>query len=340
MRYAPQLVCALVLALPKVAAWGNLGHETVGYVAMQFIGSKTLSFVQTSLGSQYNLSLGPAATWADSVRSETAFKFSAPFHFIDAEDNPPDSCSVNQARDCGDTGCIFTAIQNYTARVQKTSLGDEQVQEALKFITHFVGDIGQPLHVEALEVGGNDIDAICDGKKTNLHAAWDTGMLQKNLDASFNSDPQVWAAALTKEIKVLPSNPTMPHPLTKVQSGSFESDAADWASCISPSALSSTACPLVWAKEANSFDCVRAPLCLQVFQQLTICTPAVLQSDVFSFTTGEDLCDSAYYTAAIPIVRTVRLLGDAFADVLRPQITEQIAKQGFRLAKWLDAIFE
>ena len=34
----------------------------------------------------------------------------------------------------------------------------------------FLGDIGQPLHVEALEVGGNDIDAICGGKKTNLHA--------------------------------------------------------------------------------------------------------------------------------------------------------------------------
>lgn len=38
------------------------------------------------------------------------------------------------------------------------------------FIDHFLGDIGQPLHVEAFEVGGNDIDAICGGKKTNLHA--------------------------------------------------------------------------------------------------------------------------------------------------------------------------
>lgn len=34
----------------------------------------------------------------------------------------------------------------------------------------FIGDIGQPLHVEAFEVGGNDIDAICAKKKTNLHA--------------------------------------------------------------------------------------------------------------------------------------------------------------------------
>ncbi|KAA1476819.1 nuclease Le1 [Dentipellis sp. KUC8613] len=304
MKSGLQLACVLAsLALPKYAsAWGNLGHETIGYIAMEFIGSKTLSFVQSSLGSTYNFSLGPAATWADSVRSEAAYKFSAPFHFIDAEDSPPDSCSVNQARDCGDEGCILTAIQNYTARVQETSLNAQQRQEALKFISdsrtfmadidtpspdlrlQFVGDIGQPLHVEAFEVGGNDISAKCDGKSTNLHAAWDTGMLEKNLDANFNGDPQVWAAALTKEIK----------------SGSYESLSDGWVSCIKSSALSSTSCPLVWAKESNSFDC----------------------SDVFSYTTGEDLCDSAYYTAAIPIIE------------------EQIAKQGFRLAKWLDTIFE
>lgn len=36
----------------------------------------------------------------------------------------------------------------------------------------FVGDIGQPLHDEALELGGNDISAVCLKKSTNLHAAW------------------------------------------------------------------------------------------------------------------------------------------------------------------------
>ncbi len=42
----------------------------------------------------------------------------------------------------------------------------------LKILTicQFLGDIGQPLHVEAFEVGGNDINAICNGKSTNLHA--------------------------------------------------------------------------------------------------------------------------------------------------------------------------
>ena len=64
----------------------------------------------------------------------------------------------------------MTAIANYTQRVVSTSLSFTQRQQALMFIDHFLGDIGQPLHVEAFEVGGNDIDAICGGKKTNLHA--------------------------------------------------------------------------------------------------------------------------------------------------------------------------
>ncbi|KAI0051518.1 nuclease Le1 [Auriscalpium vulgare] len=286
MKGALQLVFAAVLvAAPSgVAAWGALGHETTGYVAMQFIGSKTLSAVQSSLGSTFNFSLGPAATWADTVRSETAFKFSAPFHFIDAEDNPPTSCSVDISRDCGSAGCVISAIQNYTERVQETKLSATQHQQALLFITHFIGDIGQPLHDEALELGGNDIDAICDGSSTNLHAAWDTGMLEKNLDANFSGDPQVYAASLA----------------TRITSGDFKSLAAGWVSCIEPSALNSTACPLIWAQEANAFDC----------------------TNVFDFKTGQDLCDSAYYTAAIPVI-----------DL-------QLAKQGYRLAKWLDAIFE
>ncbi|KAI0065751.1 nuclease Le1 [Artomyces pyxidatus] len=288
MKTPFQLAVAAALLSPfGVSAWGELGHETIGYVimpALPFISATTLSSVQSSLGSTYNFSLGPAAPWADTVRAEAAYAFTAPYHFVDAEDSPPSSCSVSISRDCGASGCIISAIQNYTKRVQETSLSKTQRQEALKFITHFIGDIGQPLHVEAYEVGGNDIKATCSGKSTNLHATWDTGMITKNLDANYNSDPQVWAAAIAKEIK----------------SGTYASVAASWVSCISASELSSTSCPLVWAEEANSFDC----------------------TDVFNFTTGQDLCDSDYYDAAIPI------------------IDEQVAKQGYRLAKWLDAIYD
>jgi hypothetical protein len=52
------------------------------------------------------------------------------------------------------------------------------------------------------EVGGNDIDTKCNGESTNLHATWDTGMLETSLDASYGGSAQTYATALVSRIKV------------------------------------------------------------------------------------------------------------------------------------------
>lgn len=309
------LYSAVTLAVfaQQAVAWGNLGHETVGYVAQNFLAPKALAFVQSSLGSTYSKSLGVAATWADTVKYETAYKWSAGLHFVDANDNPPTSCSVQETRDCDGGLCILTAIANYTTRVAETSLSAAQRQEALKFLDHFLGDIGQPLHVENLKVGGNDIDATCSGSDTNLHAAWDTGMLTKNVDANHGSEATTYATYLIGEIT----------------SGSYKSKTSSWLACTSPTetlsskrenpptiesdvgkllaarATSATTitpleCPLVWAQESNAYDC----------------------STVFPFTAGSDTCTGTYYSNAIPVI-----------DL-------QLAKQGYRLAAWLNVIFD
>ncbi|KAJ7778155.1 S1/P1 nuclease [Mycena metata] len=270
-------------------AWGAVGHEAIGYIAMQFLSPKTLSFVQTSLGADYNESLGVAGPWADTVRSEAAYSWSAPFHFVDAEgcqDDPPTSCSVMENRDCPET-CVLTAIANYTTRLIQTSLSDMQRQEALKFLDHFIGDITQPLHVEALELGGNDIDVTCNRSNTNLHAV-NTGMIARLLGDNYSNSVITWANALVE----------------RIQTGTFNSAAvSSWISCSSTTtpatiqddistllasenelesgAVIPLACPLAWAVDSNQFDC----------------------SYVFNFQTGTDLCTSGYYTGAVPIVR-------------------------------------
>ncbi|KAF8912899.1 S1/P1 nuclease [Gymnopilus junonius] len=308
MKFAT-IALALSFSTSGVYGWGEDTHMTIGYLAMEFLAPEALSFVKSSLGSTYDESLGPAAPWADDVRSEKAYSWSASFHFVDANDNPPQSCSVSESRDCSAGTCILTAIANYTTRVVDTSLSDTQRQEALKFLGFFLGDIGQPLHVEALEVGGNDIDAKCGGSSTNLHAV-NTGMPEKILAANYSSDVQTWASALA----------------TRIKTGEYKSLAADWISCsstITPlnqrrsieddvkdllqdftAKVTPLQCPLVWAQEANAFDC----------------------SYVFSFQTAsnpkEDLCTSNYFTGAVPIIE------------------EQVAKQGYRLAAWLNVLFD
>ena len=151
-------------------AWGVVGHATVAYVAQNYVTSETASWAQGILGDTSTSYMANVASWADDYRETTAGAWSAPFHFIDAEDNPPTDCNVDYDRDCGSTGCSISAMANYTQRVGDGRLSAENVQEALKFIIHFVGDLTQPLHDEAYEVGGNDIEVTYQGYSDNLHA--------------------------------------------------------------------------------------------------------------------------------------------------------------------------
>jgi len=101
-----------------VVAWGNLGHETVALIAQQYISSATVTFCQNILGDTSDTYLANVATWADSFRYTSAGRYSAPYHFIDAEDDPPKSCNVDYERDCGSGGCVVSAITNYVSGIR------------------------------------------------------------------------------------------------------------------------------------------------------------------------------------------------------------------------------
>jgi hypothetical protein len=165
-------LATLSLSLSGTHAWGELGHATVAYVAQNFLSTSTATWAKGVLNDTSTSYLASIASWADDYRSTTAGKWSSPLHFIDAQDNPPAQCDVDYNRDCGSTGCVVSALKNYTQRVGDGRLTAANVNEALKFIVHFVGDVAQPLHDEALDVGGNDIDVTFDGFSDNLHSDW------------------------------------------------------------------------------------------------------------------------------------------------------------------------
>ncbi len=47
------------------------------------------------------------ANWADQVRSQPAYKWSAPLHFIDT---PDWECAYTPASDCADSQCVAGAL--------------------------------------------------------------------------------------------------------------------------------------------------------------------------------------------------------------------------------------
>ena len=105
---------AILLAIARgVSGWGALGHETVAYIAQDFVSSTTKTYVQNILGDTSTSYMANAATWADSYRSTSAGSWSADLHFVDANDSPPSSCNVNYSRDCSGNKCVIGAISNY-----------------------------------------------------------------------------------------------------------------------------------------------------------------------------------------------------------------------------------
>ena len=202
-----RLLSAIALAstLPTALAWGAMGHETVAYVATNFVASSTKTYFQSLLGDTSTDYLASVASWADSYRYTTAGKFSAPYHYIDANDSPPSSCSVSVSRDCGSAGCIVTAIANYTSQLLSSSVSTANKQIAAKMVVHFLGDVGQPLHCEALDVGGNDIDVTFGSDDTNLHAVWDTNIPEKIAGGSSQTTAKSWATTLTTGAQPRPS---------------------------------------------------------------------------------------------------------------------------------------
>ncbi|PVH76445.1 S1/P1 nuclease [Cadophora sp. DSE1049] len=222
---------------PLCSAWGTLGHDTIAYIATNFVSSATKTYFQTILGDTSTDYLASVATWADSYRYTTAGKFSAPFHYIDAQDSPPSSCGVDYSRDCGTGGCVVSAISNYTTRVKTTSLTSAERIIAAKMLIHFIGDIHQPLHDENLDVGGNDIDVTFNGVSTNLHAIWDTAIPEKLIGGYSLAYAKTWATNLT----------------TAIKTGTYKSASASWLTGMKLS--DPVASSMIWASDSNAYVC-------------------------------------------------------------------------------------
>lgn len=80
----------MLASLPCASAWGVLGHATVGQIASKYLTAQGKTYVAGLLGP--GVTMPSIASYADDYRYTTAGRFSAPYHFIDAEDNPPSTC--------------------------------------------------------------------------------------------------------------------------------------------------------------------------------------------------------------------------------------------------------
>jgi hypothetical protein len=155
-------------------SWGAVGHRTVGQIAEKHLTPKALAGVRDLLGGQR---LSDIANWADSVRSLPAYKQTGPWHYINLPLGLDYDAFKNRVENMLEAN-VYGALVAQMRLISDNTVSRERKVDALKFIVHFVGDLHQPMHVSREEdKGGNTIQLNYDGQGTNLHAVWDSKLI-------------------------------------------------------------------------------------------------------------------------------------------------------------------
>lgn len=171
-------------------AWGRGGHRGVCLTAWAQMTEPTRAAVLELLEIETADQFAESCYWADEVRPKRPQ--TGPWHYINI---PEDARSIDLERDCPlPASCVVREVERQT-EILKSAVPKAERAEALKFLAHFIGDLHQPLHVGFKEDrGGNEIALTFLGRKTNMHALWDWGLLEAPPPEPDLSYPHVKAA--------------------------------------------------------------------------------------------------------------------------------------------------
>jgi len=174
-------ILAFALLIPAVAAaWGPQGHRLVAELAWEQLTPQAQAGITPLLLGEPEPTLPGIANWADRLRASDPDlgRRSSAWHYVNIGG---DQCVYEAPRDCPEGNCVVAAIPAQAALLADVSLPAATRTQALKFLVHFVGDIHQPLHAgHAEDKGGNTYQVNLDGKGSNLHQLWDSGLLGTN----------------------------------------------------------------------------------------------------------------------------------------------------------------
>src|SRR4051794_3514566 len=174
-RMRTKVLAALAAAaamIPSPAlAWGKTGHRVVAAIADAQLSGLARAHIQEILGP--GESLDEAANWPDEMRSAPGQfwqKTSVPLHYVTLngiiyDHAPPE-------------GDALEALDRFSKMLRDPNSSREDKQLALRFIVHLVGDLPQPLHNgKCCDKGGNEVKVTFFGKPANLHAVWDSQLV-------------------------------------------------------------------------------------------------------------------------------------------------------------------
>jgi hypothetical protein len=173
--------------------WGANGHRIVAQVCENHLSASAMSRIQEIAGDEY---LAEIANWPDYIKSEKQWKFADSWHYTtvntdqtidEVKDFYNSDSSINDAFEAIELMMAVLrgddeATAYFDQLIDKNKAGrlnDSTTATALAFLVHLVGDIHQPMHVgKNKDLGGNKITVLFFSEKTNIHAVWDTEIIE------------------------------------------------------------------------------------------------------------------------------------------------------------------
>jgi hypothetical protein len=165
---------AIVYAPLQSMAWGTIGHRVSGQIAEEHLTPKARLAVHAILG---NESIALASNWADFIKSDPAYSFMSPWHYIDLNKayTYPELVVFLKA----DTNVdAYTKLNYLIGQLKNKNLPKKDQLLDLRMLIHITEDVHQPMHVaHADDKGGNDFKVSWFNQPTNLHSVWDSQLI-------------------------------------------------------------------------------------------------------------------------------------------------------------------
>ncbi len=151
-------------------AWGAIGHYVVGKLAEWQMKPKTVKKVEEILQQQ---SISGVSIWMDNIRSDRNYDYTNTWHWVTSADGEYDPTIQEE------TGNAYEAFLTIKDNLKNGNLTPEAERDQLRMLIHIVGDLHQPFHVgKPGDRGGNDIKVSFFNKETNIHAIWDSDLIE------------------------------------------------------------------------------------------------------------------------------------------------------------------
>ena len=178
-----RLLCALaaLFAAAPAAAYWEYTHRLVASIALAEVRPATRARIQALLREGRRLetpdcptaTLEDASVWADCIKPlGDRFSYQSSWHYQNVNVCKP--FSLKEA--CKDGNCVSAQIERNARLLADTRLPLRDRVMALAYLTHFVGDLAQPMHGgDRGDLGGNQVPVAYGvvAGRTNLHGIWD-----------------------------------------------------------------------------------------------------------------------------------------------------------------------